>query len=76
MTFYGGVFIGIMVGVIITMITMSLMFVAKGTDVIIADLCGALREWVEINEQCWNAPDFGKKRYERSCKALNRARGM
>ncbi|TGE35900.1 hypothetical protein E4K67_22550 [Desulfosporosinus fructosivorans] len=76
MTFYGGIFIGIMVGVIIGVITMSLMFVAKGSDEIINELYGALEEWVEINENYWNAPDFGKKRYERSCKALNRARGM
>lgn len=76
MTFWGGLLIGIMVGVIITMIIMSLMFVAKGSDEIIAELYGALEEWVEINEVAWRAPDFGKKRYERSCKALNKARGM
>jgi len=76
MTFYGGLLIGIMVGVIIGVIVMCMAFVSKGTDEVVAELYGALEEWVEINENYWNAPDFGKKRYERSCKALNRARGM
>jgi len=76
MTFYGGLFIGIMIGCIISVIVMCMAFISKGTDEIIEDLCGALQEWVDINEVTWNAPDFGKKRFNRSVEVLNRARGF
>lgn len=76
MTFWFWIILALLVGIVIGMLAAAFMVSARGADEIIADLCGALEEWVEINENYWNAPDHLGKRYERSCKALNRARGM
>ena len=76
MTFWAWIILALVAGFAIGMIVAAFMATARGNDEIIADLVGALQEWVDINENYWNAPDFRKKRYERSCKALNRARGM
>jgi len=76
MTFWFWIVLALLVGIVVGMLTAAFVVAARGADEIIAELCGALNEWVDINENYWNAPDFGKKRYDRSCKALNRARGM
>jgi len=77
MTFYGGLAIGIMVGVIVGVVTMCLVSASKDTDEITTELYDALEEWVDIDEVCWTLPlnDRGRDLFDRSCKALNKARG-
>jgi hypothetical protein len=73
-----GLIIGGMIGYIVGVVVMCLASVSRGTDMIVTELCESLEEWVEINEHCWTLPlnDRGRDLYDRSCKALNRARGL
>jgi len=73
-----GLILGGMIGCIIGVVVMCLASVSRDTDEINTELYDALEEWVDLNESGWTLPlnDSGRDLFDRSCKALNRARGQ
>jgi uncharacterized membrane-anchored protein YhcB (DUF1043 family) len=76
MMFWFWIIIALLVGVALGVGGLALVSGSNRQGEIIADLYQALNEWVEDIDRAGMVPRFLEKKYARSRKALNRARGM